>query len=360
MTVFMSVKNNYLILLLIVSLCAAAIVLRKNHTPDHIAKKQPLPAVSAMTVLNCKKNTTLESIGTAVSNESVDIMSNVTQKVVSIHFSDCEHVKKGQLLVQLNIDKKIAEKKQAEINLTEQERELTRLEILKNKKIVSVKDYDIQKTKMLDAKAKLDVINADIKESSIVAPFDGVLGIRKISVGALLTPGSVVTTIDDTDKLKVDFTLPEKYSLLLKPDLKIFVKNDALPKKKFEGNISAVVSRVSEISRSISVRGVIENKDRLLKPGMMLKVSIKLNDREVIMIPEKALSSIGEKYYVFVLDESESRTKIKRRYVSTGEREKGYVEIEKGLSVGEKIVTDGLNKLSDGDAVLIAESEKSE
>ncbi|MDR1333850.1 MAG: efflux RND transporter periplasmic adaptor subunit [Holosporaceae bacterium] len=354
----MSAKNRYLALFSVILICTGAAILRKDSSIDHATKGRSLPAVTGMSISKTSVETILKSIGTAVSNESVDIMSNVTQKVVSIHFSDCEYVKKGQLLVQLNVDKKNAEKKQAEINLTEQQRELNRLEILKNKKVISHKEYDIQKTKMLDAQAKLDAIDADINESSIVAPFDGVLGIRKISIGALLIPGSVVTTIDDINELKVDFTLPEKYSLLLKPGLKIIVKNDALPEEKFEGIISAIVPRVSAVSRSISVRGIINNKDYLLKPGMMLKISIKLKDRESIQIPEKALASIGEKHYVFVLDESQSPAKVKRKYVSIGERENGNIEIERGLEVGEKIVVDGLHKLSDEDSVLIVENEK--
>jgi membrane fusion protein (multidrug efflux system) len=284
-------------------------------------------------------------------------MSNVTQRISSIHFNDCEYVKKGQLLVQLNIDKKIAEKKQAEINLLEQQRELHRLEALKQKKIISEKDYDIQRTKALNAQAKLDEINADINDSSIVAPFDGILGIRKVSVGALLTPGSVVTTIDDIDKLKVDFTLPEKYSLLLKPNLKITAKCSAMADKKFNGDILAIVPRVSTVSRSISIRALIDNRDRLLKPGMMLKVSIRLKNRETIRIPERALSSIGERHYVFLLSDS---NRVKLQYVIIGERENGFVEIEKNLKSGDKIVTDGANKLSDNEPVTVVKDETAE
>lgn len=350
-------KNKYLAIGSAVILGAIAIVSSKNLKSNSAVKNKTPLTVSVMAVSKTNCMTILKSIGTAISNESVDIMSNITQTVVSVHFSDCEYVKRGRLLVQLNIDKKTAEKKQAEINLLEQQRELNRVEVLKKKKIVSEKDYDIQRTKLLDAQARLDEINADIRQSSIVAPFDGVLGIRKVSVGALLTPGSIVTTIDDIDKLKVDFTLPEKYSLLLKPNLKIVVKSIALPEKKFEGSISAVVSRVSEISRSISVRGIIDNRDHLLKPGMMLKISIRLKDREIIRIPEKALSSIGEKHYVFALS---GTNKVERRYVTIGEKENGFVEIQKGLNVGDRIVSDGVNKLSDNDSIVISGDETGE
>jgi membrane fusion protein (multidrug efflux system) len=256
--------------------------------------------------------------------------------------------------VQLNVDQKNAERKQAEINLLEQERELKRLESLRKKKIISEKEYDVQNTKLLDAQAKLNSINVEIKESSIVAPFDGVLGIRKISVGALLTPGVLISSIDDIDRLKVDFTLPEKYSTLLKPRLKIVAKNAALRGKKFEGDVLAVNPRLSAVSRSISVRGIIDNRDHFLKPGMMLKISIKLQNRRVIRIPEKSLFNIGEKRYVFTLSGDD---KIKRRYVTAGEQVNGFVEIEKGLNVGDKIIVEGGGKLSDDDSVVVVQDD---
>lgn len=349
-------KKYYAAVATILLLFGVVCIWQKSLKPNH-ANDKKAAAVSVMAVFKSNATTILKAIGSATSNEFVDITSNVTQRVSSIHFNDCEYVKKGQLLIQLNIDKKIAEKKQAKINLLEQQRELHRLEALKQKKIIPEKDYDIQKTRLLNAQAKLDEINADIRDSSIVAPFDGILGIRKVSVGALLTPGNVVTTIDDIDKLKVDFTLPEKYSLLLKPGLKITAKCIATAEKKFEGDILAVVPRVSAVSRSISVRALIDNRDRLLKPGMMLKISIRLKDRETIRIPERALSSIGERHYVFLLLNS---NRVKLQYVTIGEREDGFVEIEKNLKSGDKIVIDGVNKLSDNELVTVVRDETAE
>ena len=323
------------------------------------ANEQKL-SVAVCKVQSSKISTELESIGTAASNESADILSNVTQFVSSIHFSDCERVKKGQLLVQLNVDKKNAEKKEAEADLREQERELKRLEALKNKKLIQTKDYDIQYTSWLKAKARFEEIEADLKEYSIVAPFDGILGIRKISVGALLSSGSVVTTIDNIDKIKVDFTVPEKYNLLLKKEMEISAESVAAPNKKFSGIISAVVPRISTISRSISVRGIIDNSEMLLRPGMMLRIYIKLKDRVGIQIPEKALSSIGERYYVFTLNQSDNKNRAKLQEVSTGERKNGFVEITRGLSENETIVSDGLNKLTNGALVEVVRDDSDE
>ncbi|MDR0677392.1 MAG: efflux RND transporter periplasmic adaptor subunit [Holosporaceae bacterium] len=331
-------------------LLLAAIIISKNKKNEEYVSKKTRPSVTVMTVTESKNSTIIKSIGTAISNESANIMSNVTQIVSEIHFSDCDSVKKGQLLVQLNIAKKEAKKKQAEINCAEQQRELSRLEILKKKRVIPDKDYDLQKTKLLDAQAKLEAINAEVRDSSIVAPFDGVLGIRNVSIGTLLMPGNIITTIDNIDKLKVDFPVPEKYSTLLKPKLKITAKSVAFSERKFEGNIIAVVPRISPTSRSISVRGIIDNKDHLLKPGMALKISVKLQDQAIVRIPEKSLFCVGEKHYVYTVKDN----KVKLCYVTMGNRKNGLVEIEKGILSGDRIVVDGVDKLGDGAIVIIS------
>ena len=306
--------------------------------------------VSIEPVKIAKMQTILEFIGTAVSNESVDITSSITQKVSQINFSDCDFVKKGDVLVQLNVEKQKAVQKQAEINLKEQQRELTRLSSLKDKKIIAEKEYDIQNTKLQDAQAKLAEIEEEIKEGTIVAPFDGMLGIRKISVGSLLTPGTVITTIDDIKKIKVDFPVPEKYLSLINKDCKITATSIAIPNKKFYGSVQAISPRISPISRSISVRGIIENKEYLLRPGMMLNVTIQMQDRNALLVPESSISNVGEKHFVFLISDG---NKVKQTEVEIGQRSNGFVEITNGLKAGNCVVTDGVVKISDGDIVQI-------
>ena len=313
--------------------------------------------VEVSKVTSTKMQTVLEFIGTAVSNESVDITSSITQKVSKINFSDCDLVKKGDVLVQLNVEKQKAVQKQAEINLLEQERELARLSTLKNKKIVAEKEYDAQNTKLQDAQAKLDEIKEEIKEGTIVAPFDGMLGIRKISVGSLLTPTTVITTIDDIKKIKVDFSVPEKYLSLIDTNCKISATSIAVPGKQFFGNVQAISPRISPISRSISVRGIIENEKYLLRPGMMLNVTIQMQDRDAVMIPEAAIFNVGEKHFVYVLGEGNT---VKQTEIEIGQRQKSLVEVTNGLKKEDIIVTDGIVKISDGDVVNIGKAKSGE
>lgn len=318
-------------------------------------RQKPQFSVKIGTVTEAKLHTVLEFIGTAVSNESVDITSSVSQKVTDIKFSDCDFVNKGDILVQQNIEKQKAIKKQAEINLQEQKRELSRVSVLKNKNVIAAKEYDLQSTKVQDAIAKLAEIEEEIKERTIVAPFDGVLGIRMVSVGALLTPGTVITTIDDIKKIKVDFSVPEKYLSLITKGCKIEVTSIALPGKKFHGTVQAVSPRVSPTSRSISVRGIIDNEEYLLRSGMMLNVIIEMQDRMAIQVPEGAVLNVGEKHYVFILQEG---NKVKEQEIEIGLRQKGMVEVTKGLSLDEKIVVDGVVKIADGDVVTISQKKE--
>ena len=311
-------------------------------------------SVRVSQVAKSKIHTVLEFIGTAVSNESVDITSSVAQKVTEINFSDCDFVKKGDVLVRQNTDKQLAVKKQAEINLHEQQRELARITALKKRKVIATKEFDLQNTRVQDAQAKLAEVEEEIRERTIVAPFDGMLGIRRISVGALLSPGTVITTIDDIKKIKVDFSVPEKYLSLITTGCKIEVTSIALPGKKFSGTVQAVSPRISSTSRSISVRGIIENNDYLLRSGMMLNVTIEMQDRNAIQVQESAILNVGEKHYVYVVD---SQNKAKQREIEIGERRDHLVEVTKGLTSLDRVIVDGVVKISDGDVVKISETE---
>lgn len=351
------VKNTYLWIALIAVILAffGYRVFKNSFGARMIPQRQFTVEVGKVT--NTKMQTVLEFIGTAVSNESVDITSSITQKVSKINFSDCDLVKKGDVLVQLNVEKQKAVQKQAEINLLEQERELARLSTLKNKKIIAEKEYDAQNTKLQDAQAKLDEIKEEIKEGTIVAPFDGMLGIRKISVGSLLTPTTVITTIDDIKKIKVDFPVPEKYLSLINTNCKISATSIAVPGKQFFGSVQAISPRISPISRSISVRGIIENEKYLLRPGMMLNVTIQMQDRDAVMIPEASVFNIGEKHFVYVLGEG---NKVKQTEIEIGQRQKSLVEVTNGLKKEDTIVIDGIVKISDGDVVNIGGAKSGE
>ena len=311
-----------------------------------VAKQAKIEKVNVVTqiVKTSDINDSINALGTVISNESVDISSTLTKRVTVVNFTDGQYVKKGDLLVQLETSQEEAEEKRLELNLAEQEREFKRLEPLHENGVVSAKDYEVQHTKTLTAKAELEHIQAKIKEAHIVAPFDGILGMREVSVGSLVSAGTLITTIDDIKTVKVDFSIPEKYVLKLRQNDLIFATAEATQNRKFDGKILAISTRIDENTHNASVRGIFPNSQLLLRPGMLLKINIPFDNRQGICIPETAICSNGNTQYVYkILDNKATIQEIK-----TGSRLSGQVEILAGLSNGDEIVVDGVLKVKEG------------
>lgn len=294
---------------------------------------------------------TIESLGTARARESLDITATMTEKIVHLAFEDGQSVKKGDLLAQLENSQVLAEKRQAEINQAEQEREFSRVTRLIKNQAAATKDLDEQNTKLQAAKALVEILDSKLRDRRLVAPFDGVLGLRRVSEGDLVSPGTVLTTLDDIGVIKVDFEVSEKYLAALASKLPFQARNVAYPLRIFTGKIIAVDTRVDPVTRSVTVRGGIDNRNRDLRPGMLLIINLYIDKRTSVEIPEKALLSLGEDQYVFVTDRS-CKT-VKRRVVTLGRRMNGKVEIVNGLKAGERIVVDGVNKLKDGSPIQV-------
>ncbi|HOH75349.1 MAG TPA: efflux RND transporter periplasmic adaptor subunit, partial [Paludibacteraceae bacterium] len=301
-------------------------------------------------------NQSIESIGTGYAKESVDISSNVTEKVTGVFFEDGQYVKEGDVLVQLNDAQYQAELVQAEVELEEQEREFLRISKLSESRSISKKEYTVSQTAVAKAQTVIDMVKYQINNRRIVAPFTGKLGMRNVSMGDLVTPGKTITTIDDVSEIKISFKVAEKYFYKIHNGLQVRLISSAYPGTVFLGRISAVSPRIDPLTRSVSVRALVKNDARKLAPGMLFIVQLNLGKYNAIMIPEKAILSIGEMQYVFVYHKR-SQT-VKRTQVSLGMRSNGYVEIQKGLKSGQYIVTDGVLKLVDGMQIRLEDDEK--
>ena len=287
----------------------------------------------------------IESLGTGTSKEAVDITSTVTAKVVQINFNDGDFVEKDTLLVKLDDDKEQAQKAQALININEQQREMQRIEKLAKSRAVSQKNYDEQKTSLARAKTELDIVEVEIADRHLRAPFKGRLGMRLVSLGDLVTPGTKITTIDDISILHVDFSIPEKYFAVLKKGREVEVTNAAYPGKVFKGILTAISPRINEQTRMVSARASIDNKENLLRPGMMFTVRVDMGEPELLMIPERSVTSLGEIQSVYLYD---PKGFVKRTVVNLGRRKGGRVEVISGIRSGDVIVVEGVSKLTDG------------
>lgn len=308
--------------------------------------------VSVTTVSKQEFIDLVEAVGTAFALESADISPNVTEVIEEIHFSDGQQVRKGQILVTLRQAEEQAQLNAARVNLKEQEREIRRLQGLVDSGAVAVFELDTRKTQKELALQEIGRIEAQISDRIIRAPFSGVLGLRNISPGALVSPQTVITTLDAINKIKLDFTIPEIYLSQATEGVEIEARSQAFPDKIFKGTITHVDSRIDPVSRSVTVRAEIDNPERLLKQGMLMYVEILFAPTTSAAVPERALVSRQSKHYVYTLESDIAHI----QEVTLGRRKPGYAEVLAGVSLEEKIISDGIQNLVDGNSITVIDT----
>lgn len=303
---------------------------------------------------------TVEALGTTTSNESINVSATVTATVRAVHFEDGSQVQKGAVLVELDADEARADVEQVRANLAEEERQLRHLKLLIDRNAVSQTDMEKQQSVVNVARAKLAANEARLQDYIIVAPFAGVLGARRVSVGALVSPGTMITSLDDLDKIKVDFSVPEIYLPLLHKDLSVQAHSQAYSERIFEGIISFVDSRIDPVTRAVALRAQLDNRDGLLRPGMLLQVQIQQPLRKALMVPERSVAPLRGEQFLYVLESNnENKSVAKKRVVKLGQRSGGQVEIVSGIAEGEIIIVDGSMSVQDGMNVTVKDAAKS-
>ncbi len=290
----------------------------------------------------------IESVGTAIANESVDLTAAVSETVSGIHFDDGDFVQQGEVLVELTNTAEASRLAEAQANVNDARRQLARLETLSASNLVADSEIDQARTALETAEARWEGVLAEIGDRVILAPFSGFLGFRNVSAGSLLTPGTVITTLDDVSTIKLDFTIPEVYLADVAVGQQIIADSIVYDDRSFSGTISVVGSRVDPVTRSVSVRALIDNPELQLRPGMLMTVSLALNEKQVLVIPERAVIASQGRQYVFLVD---SENTVSRQEVSLGRRREGMVEILAGLTSGQRVVSDGVIRVRPGMSV---------
>lgn len=318
-----------------------------------LAEEKPQNVIVARAIID-RFVDRVEALGTTFANESVVVTANVADKVTEILFEDGETVEEGQLLVAMRRDEQKAALAAAEAVLAERRTAYERSRELERRQFTATAQLEERLAALREAEANRDAAAARLADREIRAPFEGIVGLRNISVGTLVTPGDRITTLDDLDPIKLDFTVPAAYLSTITPGLEIVATTTALPGKEFRGEVRSVSTQVDRVTRSITARALIGNADHALKPGLLMTVQLLKNPRRAIVIPEEALVSSGDSNFVFVV---ESDTAI-RREIRTGERRPGEIEILGGIEEGELVVTHGTMRLRDGQAVKIIEEQK--
>ncbi len=291
----------------------------------------------------------VEAVGTLTANESVTITSKVSDIVSAVHFEDGDLVEAGEILIELTNKEQSALLAEAQANLTDTKLQLERLETL-GANVASASQIDEARARYDANQAKLDAIISQMQDRLIRAPFSGMLGFREISTGSLVTPNTQITTLDDIDTLKLDFSIPETAFGAVRVGNRVEALSAAYPGTRFVGEVSSVGSRIDPVTRTVQVRAILSNEDRLLRPGMLMTLNLIASERQALTIPEASLLQKGDRSLVYVVG---SDMKASERDVVVEKRLRGRVVISSGLEVGERLVVDGIMGVRDGIAVRV-------
>jgi membrane fusion protein (multidrug efflux system) len=340
------------------SLLAAASIAACSADQGTPARGEPTVPVVAERVAAVEWQDSVEALGTAQANESVAITAKVADIVTKVAFKDGEEVEAGQLLVALSDRAEVAQLEEAQAALLDAERQYGRTRELVEAGMLNRSALDQQQALRDAARARVEALRARLADRVITAPFAGQLGLRRVSPGSLVTPGTVITTLDDISRIKLDFSVPETFLAAVSVGQRIIARSAAFPGRSFEGTVRAVDSRVDPVTRTFIVRAELPNPERLLKPGMLLVVALLGPPRRALVVPELAVFQIGSRHYAFRIDEETMRAE--QRELVLGGRRAGVVEVASGLAEGDWVVVEGALRLRHGGRVRMVTKEAAE
>jgi membrane fusion protein (multidrug efflux system) len=292
----------------------------------------------------------IDAVGTAKANESVVLTAKVTDTVSALNFTDGQKVAAGTVIAEMTSGEQSADIAAERASLAEAQKQFERISGLSARGNATRAQLDAAVSARDSATARVRALESRLTDRLIKTPFAGVLGLRQVSVGTLVRPGEVITTLDDISIIKLDFTVPETFMSALAAGMTVKAQAAAYPARSFEGKVAAIDTRVDPLTRAVSVRAELPNPDDSLKPGMLLSVSLLKDQRNSLAVPETALVPLQDKQFVFVVSSEE---KAERREVTIGARIPGFVEIRTGLEESEQVIVEGLLRVRPGIAVRV-------
>lgn len=286
------------------------------------------------------------AVGTLGAYESVDVRSELSRRLVKIDAREGTFVKKGQPLFELDSADLEAQLEQLRVRESLAERELARQKKLRDEQLTTQQDFDRIETQLAEARAQRRVLEVTLAKTKIRAPFDGTLGLRRVSEGAWVEPKDVLATFQDLSRYKIDFRVPERHGSAIRAGQEFSFSIEGRG-ETFTGTVSAVEPEVEESTRSVLVRGVV-NRTEGLMPGAFANVSLPVTDQKgTLSVPSHAIVPSVRGQSVFVVKDG----KAKQVEVKVGVRTAEIVQILSGVSAGDRVVTSNLLRVRDGQAV---------
>ncbi|MFT4180171.1 MAG: efflux RND transporter periplasmic adaptor subunit [Thermomonas sp.] len=307
----------------------------------------PVP-VTVETVREQDWNDALRALGTVRAHEAVTITAKVSETVQQVHFESGQQVARGAALVTLSGQQQQAALDSAEAALKEAEQQHRRQETLFQQQLVARSALDAARATRDAARAQVAQVRANLSDRVIRAPFSGVLGIRQVSPGALVTPGTAIATLDDISRVYVDFPVPETELAGVAPGQEVSGRVAAYADRSFEGRVDTVAARLDAATRAATVRAGFPNPDRVLKPGMLVEVALSRGIRPALVVPEIAVQQTGSETFVWRVKADGT---VEKANVVVGGRIPGKVMLKEGVAAGDRIVVEGTGKLRAGSAV---------
>lgn len=337
---------------LIFSVASVALLAACGDEPEANARGSRGAGAAAVVTAQIEQRSIVDEIqalGTAKANESIDIQSRVSSLIERVAFTEGQFVNKGDLLVELENSEIVAGLALARASLSESQSLYNRSKSLADTQAISASNLEQLFAQVRVDEAQVEAARARLDNTVIRAPFAGRVGLRRVSPGSFVNNSTVITTLDDVDKIKLDFSVPEAFLAVLSEGMQIAAHSLVYPDEIFAGLVSSIDTRLDPVSRAVQVRAIIPNKDGKLKPGMFMSVDLQRDRGEVVVAPEQAIVPEGGSQFVYVVADGVAE----KRVVQLGRRIPGFVVIEKGLSAGEAVITEGTHKVRDGSNVIV-------
>ena len=312
------------------------------------AKRGPAPVETQKAALSSISDD-IGAIGTLLADESVAIAPETSGRVAKVMFEDGASVEAGTPLFRFDTDLAQSDLEEARARLRLAEANYQRNEKLRKSGNVAESAFEEALSGRDVARAAVQSAEVRLAKLTIAAPFSGKLGFRTVSEGAYVTAGTPLVQLDKVDRLQVSFSVPELSQRALEAAERVEVVADALPGESFTAEISALAPVIDVNGRALQVRAELANEGLKLRPGLLVRVTVKGPPREAVMVPEAAIVQRGQGAVVFKVVDG----KAQQLRVSLGKREKGMVEVREGLAAGDVVVTAGNARLSDGAEVQI-------
>jgi len=323
-------------------------------------KVMPVTTVTSAPVKEEDWAPMLSAVGSVSAAQGAVVATELGGTISEIRFENGAEAKKGDVLIRLDASQEEALLRSAEAEADLARTDLERSRGLAAQKVVSKAELDTAESKFRRLNAIVDQMRSNIAKKTIVAPFDGQLGIRQMNVGQMINAGQQVVALTSLDRVYVDFALPEQHVSKLTKDLEVRVRADALPGREFKGKLTASNSMVDAVTRNVPLQATLENPDHALRPGMFTKVNVMLPEtKKTIVIPGSAVSYAPYGDSVFVIEKQKDPKSgqeslvLRQQFVRIGETRGDFVSVTQGLKAGEEIVGTGVFKLRNGMVVTI-------